>query len=53
MFFDSRINFPLRKTETIVSRPSKTRATRGEEVEGEGKDVLYVQFASFTLNQKC
>jgi hypothetical protein len=56
MFRDSRISFPLRYTETMVSRPSKTRAVREEggeveeeEEEGVGKVVLYVQFASLTL----
>lgn len=34
----------------MVSRPSKTRAVREDEVgDGEGKVVLYVQFASLTL----
>ena len=51
MFRDSNTSFSLRYTETTVSRPSKTKATRdASEWEGEGKVVWYVQLASFTLD---
>jgi hypothetical protein len=41
MFRDSSTSSPLRYTETMVSRPSKTSAAREEEDgDGEGKVVL-------------